>query len=216
MMDSMRAPEPRPGPSVAGDDATAGRRRLAERLDGTIQAIEHVRAHLDAVVEIGDALRERLRRGGLLATAGNGGSAAEALHLAEELIGRYRADRRPLRAISLVADPTALSCIANDYGFEAVFARQVEALLGPDDALVVFSTSGRSPNLLAALDAARDRGALTVGLLGRDGGPAAGRCDRALVIPGPDGAHVQEAHQVVLHLLCEMLEDLGLDSPSPG
>ena len=105
-------------------------------------------------------------------TCGNGGSAAEALHLAEELTGRYKINRAALRAISLCADPTALTCIANDFGFEQVFARQLEALGRAGDLLVVFSTSGKSPNLLRVLEVAKRLNISTLGLLGRDGGPA--------------------------------------------
>ena len=186
--------------------APATLERLQRRLAGSRAALDAVQALLPDAADAFDELADLLRGGGLLATAGNGGSAAEALHLAEELIGRYRTDRPPLRAVCLNADPTALSCIANDYGFERVFARQVEALLGTGDALVVFSTSGRSPNVVAALDAAVAAGARTVGFLGGDGGPCRERCNRSLLVPMNDSAHVQEAHQVLMHLLCETLE----------
>lgn len=179
---------------------------IAKRLEGTLEAIGWLRGETEAIERAAAALVDRLARGGTIHTAGNGGSAAEALHLAEELIGRYRANRRALRAVCLNADPTALTCIANDFGFERVFARQAEALLDAEDALVVFSTSGRSPNLLEALRVARERGALTVGLLGKDGGPAAAWCDHGLVVPFEDSAHVQEAHQVMMHLFCEAAE----------
>ena len=139
-------------------------------------------------------------------TCGNGGSAAEALHFAEELVGRFDADRPPLRALCLNADPTALTCIANDYGFEQIFARQCQALAGPEDAFVVFSTSGRSPNIVRALEVARAQGTRTIGLLGGDGGAAAALCDLCLIAPGQDSAAIQEAHQVVLHAVCNCLE----------
>jgi D-sedoheptulose 7-phosphate isomerase len=155
---------------------------------------------------IAERLASCLRTGGTMYTCGNGGSAAEALHLAEELIGRYRGDRAPHRAVCLNADPTALTCIANDFGFDLIFARQCAALLTPRDALVAFSTSGDSRNILAALETARQTGALTIGLLGRGGGAAARLCDVRVVVPSDDTAHIQEAHQTVLHLLCEVLE----------
>ena len=174
---------------------------LTSRLDGSLRAI----------VRIGHALLERLDNGGVLYTAGNGGSAAQALHLAEELIGRYRSDRQPLPAICLNADPTALTCIANDFGFDSVFARQCTALLGPQDVLLVLTTSGRSDNLIAALKTARDAGTMTIGLLGRDGGPCCDLCDHPVIVSDDDSAFVQDAHQVLLHLICELAEHPSAD-----
>jgi D-sedoheptulose 7-phosphate isomerase len=147
-----------------------------------------------------------LEAGGTIFTAGNGGSAAQAMHLAEELIGRYRSNRAPHRAICLNVDPAAITCIANDFGFEKVFARQCEALLREGDALVVLSTSGTSPNIIAALETARKKGATTIGLLGRTGGTCRDLCDHALLIPSDDSAHIQEAHQAAIHLICEAVE----------
>lgn len=171
---------------------------------------------LDGQVEIvdrmADAIAQRLAAGGTLYTAGNGGSAAEALHLAEELVGRYRSNRPPLRAVCLAADPTGLTCIANDFGFENIFARPCEAFLTPRDVLVLFSTSGRSTNIIRAAAVAKRKGSLVIGLLGGDGGETLGQCDVAVVVaaaagaPAFDSASVQEAHQVVLHILCERLE----------
>jgi len=177
------------------------------RLDGSLAAIGALRAEIDRIDEIGKALIDRWAKGGTLFTAGNGGSAAQALHLAEELIGRYRGRRRALRAVCLNADPTALTCIANDFGYEHVFARQCEALLGPTDALLVLSTSGNSANLVEALGVARTRNALTVGLLGAGGGRCGPLCDHSLILEETDSAFVQDAHQVVLHLICEMMEE---------
>ena len=176
------------------------------RLAGARAALESLHAARAQVAEVVAALSRTVRGGGLVATCGNGGSAAEALHLAEELIGRYRGNRAPHRSVCLNADPTALTCIANDFGFEQVFARQCQALLSSGDALVVFSTSGASMNLVAALRTARERGATTIGLLGRDGGACAPLCDHALIVPLADSGHVQEAHQVVMHAMCEAVE----------
>ena len=181
-------------------------RNVGERLDGSLAAIESLRDQLPAIAKMCEALAKVVAAGGTIYTAGNGGSAAHALHLAEELIGRYRSNRPPIRAICLNADPTALTCIANDFGFEEVFARQARALLTRGDALVVFSTSGKSANLGKALQVARERGTLAIGLLGGDGGQGAALCDHAIIAPGSDSAHIQEAHQVLLHVICERLE----------
>ena len=182
-------------------------------------AIENLGAHADTLERVIRGISSRLGAGATVYTAGNGGSAAEALHLAEELVGRYRSNRRPLRAVCLAADPTALTCIANDFGFDEVFARPCEALLRPDDCLVLFSTSGRSRNLIRAAEVARRKGAWVIGLLGGDGGPLLPQCDEAVVVAATphggvaafDSAAVQEAHQVILHALCEQLE---LDFPA--
>lgn len=181
-------------------------RFIATRLDRSARAIAAL-AELSGVIErIGLAARDCFARGGTLYTCGNGGSAAEALHLAEELIGKYRRPRRPFPAVCLNADPTALTCIANDYGYETVFARQIEALGRAGDVLVGFSTSGQSPNIARAFETARARNVTTIGLLGKDGGRCAALSDLALIVPSPDTETIQECHQVVLHLILEAVE----------
>ncbi len=179
---------------------------LLRRLEGSLSAIGGLRDQVDVIHGLARALIDRLRNGGTLYTAGNGGSAAHAMHLAEELIGRYRDDRRPLAAVCLNADPTAMSCIANDFGYEHVLSRQCAALLEASDALLVLSTSDRSANLVEALRIARERGALTMGLLGNDGGACSALCDHTITVDGTDSAHIQEAHQVLVHLICEVIE----------
>ena len=181
---------------------------FARRLTQSVSAITSLQTpdNLEKIVTIAQALRGCLDGGGTVYTCGNGGSAAEALHMAEELIGRYRDNRRPLRAVCLNADPTALTCIANDFGFDQVFARQCEALVTERDALIVFSTSGKSENLINAVERANSRRATSIGLLGRDGGRCAAHCTHVLVVAAQDSAHIQEAHQVILHLLCEALD----------
>jgi len=176
------------------------------RLAGSMAAISGLAELLPQLTLASDAIVACLNRGGTVYTAGNGGSAAQALHLAEELIGRYRGNRRPLRAICLNADPTALTCISNDFGFDHVFARQCQALLNPGDALVVFSTSGESRNILLALEIAQTHKCESVAFLGRDGGLAKALCGHAIVVSATDSAFIQDAHQVALHLLCEVIE----------
>ena len=182
------------------------RELFQQRLDGSRAALDTLRDHIEVIEQITNAVIATLRDGGVIHTCGNGGSAAEAMHFAEELIGRYRNDRPPLPAVCLNVDPTALTCIANDFGFEQVFARQCKALLTEKDALIVLSTSGNSDNIVRALEAARKQETTTIGLLGRDGGRCAGLCDHVLIIDGEDSAHIQEAHLVVVHLICEVVE----------
>ncbi len=148
-----------------------------------------------------------LRAGRKVLAAGNGGSAAEAMHLAEELSGRYHADRRALPGLALCADGTALTCIGNDFGFADVFARQVEAFGAEGDVLALFTTSGNSENLLRAARAARARGVLVLAFAGRGGGALAPLSDVLLDVPdAATSAHVQEGHQVLLHALLERVE----------
>ena len=160
---------------------------------------------------IGLRLADVLRGGGKIMFCGNGGSAADSQHLASELTGRLVDDRRPLAGLALSTDSSALTCIGNDYGFDAIFERQVRALGRAGDALVLISTSGNSANLLRAAQAAKDSGVATVGLLGRDGGKLAALCDDMLVVPSPTTARIQEAHIFIGHCWCSQIEQaLGL------
>jgi D-sedoheptulose 7-phosphate isomerase len=136
---------------------------------------------------------------------GNGGSAADAMHLAEELSVRFNKDRRALPAVALL-DPAALTCAANDLGYERVFARQVEALGNPGDLLIGLSTSGNSASVVRAVETARSLGLTTVAFLGRDGGRLRGMCDIELLVPHADTARVQEAHKLLFHVLCAWLD----------
>jgi len=179
---------------------------ILARLDGSVQAVSSLRERVDQIQFINKLIIERLDAGATLFTCGNGGSAAQALHLAEEMIGRYRANRPAVRAVCLNADPTAITCIANDFGFENIFARQCEALVDEGDVLVVLSTSGNSENISRAVQTSTQRGAHTIGLLGHNGGTCKDLCDHALIVAGEDAAHIQEAHQVVIHLMCEAIE----------
>jgi D-sedoheptulose 7-phosphate isomerase len=168
--------------------------------------IQALAAQAELIEQIAARVRDVVLPGQLLLTCGNGGSATDAQHLAEELVGRYRSNRRALPAVALTADSSALTCIANDFGYEYVFARQVEALARPGDLLLCFSTSGNSPNVLAALREARARGAGSIALLGKDGGAARDLADLALVVASDDTARIQEAHLQVLHYICEVVE----------
>jgi D-sedoheptulose 7-phosphate isomerase len=147
-----------------------------------------------------------LRSGNKLLIVGNGGSAADAHHIAAEIVGRYKQDRPAYAAIALTTDTSALTAIANDYGFEQVFARQVEGLGQRGDVLVALSTSGRSPNILAALRTARERGLVTVGFTGGQGEALGALCDHLLVSPSDDTPIVQQIHLTVAHGICDEIE----------
>jgi D-sedoheptulose 7-phosphate isomerase len=147
-----------------------------------------------------------LRQGGTLYFCGNGGSAADAQHVAAEYVVRYSADRRGLAAAALTTDSSVLTAAGNDLSFEQIFARQVEALCRPDDVLVLHSTSGRSNNLLAAARAARDRRVPTVAFLGKGGGALAGLVDEALIVPSEDTSLIQLIHLALEHLIVELVE----------
>lgn len=147
-----------------------------------------------------------LRAGGKILLAGNGGSAADAQHIAAELVGRFGFDRPGLAAIALTVDTSILTALANDYGYEAVFARQVQALGAAGDVLIGYSTSGRSPNILRALAEARTRGMATIGLCGEDGAGMRALCDHLLCVPSRATPRIQEAHLLLGHTLCELVE----------
>jgi D-sedoheptulose 7-phosphate isomerase len=156
----------------------------------------------DAAAVISSAFRA----GGRVYLCGNGGSASDAQHVAAELAGRLRKDRRGLPAIALTVNSSVLTAIANDYGYEAVFARQVQALGRPGDVLVGISTSGTSPNVVAALAEAHAVGLSTIGLMGKAGGPMKVHCDIAILVPSSDTQRIQEAHIAVGHAICELVE----------
>jgi len=179
---------------------------FAETLAELGAVLTSTHALAPAVETAGAAICRSLKTGGKLLTCGNGGSAADALHLAEELVGRYRIERCALPAICLNADPTAITCICNDYGYEKVFSRGVEALGRRGDVLVGFTTSGNSANVLAAFEAARARGIITVLLSGKDGGKARGSCDHEIIVPSANTARIQEIHTVVLHQWLELID----------
>lgn len=179
---------------------------LARQLADHVETARAVETLLPSVEDLGQALCRTFAAGGRLYTFGNGGSAADAQHLAAELVGRYRRERRPLPAAALSVDPSVVTCIGNDYDFADVFARQVTALARPGDVVAGFTTSGRSANVVRGLAAARDVGATTVLFAAGDGGDAARHADHGLLVPSTTTARTQEMHLLLLHLVSEWVD----------
>jgi D-sedoheptulose 7-phosphate isomerase len=167
--------------------------------------------HAETIAAIADSYVAALRAGGTLFFAGNGGSAADAQHIATEYVVRYSHNRRPLPAVALTTDTSLLTACANDLGYDEIFARQVEALACSGDVLVLHSTSGESPNTLRAAQAAKVKGVKVVALLGKGGGALRSLADHSLVVPSDETSHIQELHLAVEHIVCAMVESaLGL------
>jgi D-sedoheptulose 7-phosphate isomerase len=150
-----------------------------------------------------------LRAGGKIVFFGNGGSAADALHLAAELVVKLRTDRRGLAAMALTTNPSVLTAAGNDYGFERIFSRQIESLVAPQDVLVALSTSGTSPNIVRGVEAGRARGAYIVAFTGETGGALAGKVDLLLNVPSEDPQRIQEAHITIGHMACMLIEQIA-------
>jgi len=175
-------------------------------------------AHLHTVEAVIDGLKHFIYTAGVIATetlesghkillCGNGGSAADAQHIAAELTGRYKIERKGLPAIALTTDTSALTAIGNDYGYEYVFSRQVEALANEGDMLIGISTSGNSQNVINALEKAKEIGCRTVGFSGKGGGKMSDYCDLNIVIPSDDTARIQEMHIMIGHILCQLIDN---------
>lgn len=163
------------------------------------------RENTERIRDIANLLARVYRDGGKAIIFGNGGSMCDAMHFAEELTGRFRLDRPALPAIA-ISDPSHITCVGNDYGFDLIFARGVEAYAKPDDVVIGISTSGNSPNIIKALERAQELGCFTVSLLGKDGGALKGCCDYELIVSAPTTDRVQEVHTMILHILIECLE----------
>jgi D-sedoheptulose 7-phosphate isomerase len=162
------------------------------------------------IAEFAERSTTALRSGGKLVFFGNGGSAADAQHLAAELVVRLRTERRGLAALALTTNSSVLTAAGNDYGFERIFARQIESLVNKQDVLVALSTSGTSPNIVKGVEAGRERGAFLVALTGESGGSLAGRVDLLLNVPSSDSQRIQEAHITIGHIACSLMERLAL------
>ena len=166
----------------------------------------------EPIKEISKRLSHSLANGRTLFWAGNGGSASDSQHLAAELVGRFSKNRRALRSIALTTDTSVLTCVANDFGYDQIFSRQLEALARPGDVFIGFSTSGNSPNIIKAFEVANKMSVETIGLLGKDGGEAKSIVNVSLVVPSSSTARIQEAHILIGHILCDLIEkELSLD-----
>lgn len=183
--------------------------------------VDHVNEHLrvirdsgpflDSVAGVASQIAEGLRSGATLFWCGNGGSAADCQHLAAELVGRFRSNRRSLRSLALTTDTSVITCVANDFSYDEIFSRQLEGLSKKGDILVAISTSGNSENVLRALSASKELGLKTIALLGKDGGQAKGLADFPLIVPSNSTARIQEVHILFGHILCSLIErELGL------
>jgi D-sedoheptulose 7-phosphate isomerase len=169
------------------------------------QMLPKLCAMSDSLEKLGQAMLKCWEKRGKVLVAGNGGSAADAMHLAEELSVRFEKNRKALAAIAL-SDPTVITCAANDFGYETIFSRQIEALGNPGDVLIVFTTSGNSANILRAIQQAKSQKLMTVAFLGKDGGKAKGSCDIEFIIPATTSHRVQEGHKILYHTLCEWID----------
>lgn len=187
--------------------STADRQRMQEIIESHRAMIAAFEASGgEPVAAMAEMIADSLQKGGTLYLCGNGGSAADAQHVAGEFIGRFQAERRALPAVALSTDTSVLTCVANDYDYESIFSRQIEALIRRDDILWAFSTSGRSPNVIKAAETAKRQGARVVAFTGRTDSPLEGLADLCLCADAPETARSQEVHQLAYHIICELVE----------
>jgi phosphoheptose isomerase len=191
--------------------AFSNRQEVAASIDQGLANVQSLAVRMrteasESIASAAETVYAAIRSGNKILACGNGGSAAEAQHFIAELVGRFLTEREPLAGIALTVDTSVLTAIGNDYGYEEVFARQVRAIGNAGDVLLAISTSGRSPNVLAALKQARERGLTTVALVGAASNPDLDACDLVIAVPDPSTARVQEMHLVILHLICDLVD----------
>ncbi|MFT5094913.1 MAG: D-sedoheptulose 7-phosphate isomerase [Porticoccaceae bacterium] len=190
------------------DDSGWAKDRVDESFGEAAALADRLRQNsATAIVRAAELVYESLKSGNKILACGNGGSAAEVQHFVAELVGRFLTEREPLAGIALTVDTSVLTAVGNDYGYEEVFSRQVRALGISGDVLLAISTSGRSSNVLKALAAARERGLVTIALVGAESSPELEACDLVITIPDPSTPRIQEMHLVVLHLICELVDN---------
>ena len=192
---------------TSSNQSPAEQRAIADLIEGSNVLRQTAYSLAPNIVTVAEHIINTLQNGGKVLTCGNGGSAADAQHFAAELVGRYRRERPGWSAIALTVDPSVLTSLCNDYGFEQIFARQVQALGRPGDILVAISTSGRSKNVLAAVETASTLGIRTVGLTGQGTSQLGEIVDHHLPIPSTNTAFIQQAHIAVIHIICELVEE---------
>jgi D-sedoheptulose 7-phosphate isomerase len=192
---------------TSSNQSPAEQRAMADLIEGSNVLRQTAYSLAPGIVTVAEHIINALDSGGKVLTCGNGGSAADAQHFAAELVGRYRRERPGWSAIALTVDSSVLTSLCNDYGFEQVFARQVQALGRPSDILVAISTSGRSKNVLAAVEAACALGIRTVGLTGEGTSKLGEIVDHHLAVPTSNTAFIQQAHIAVIHVICELVEE---------
>lgn len=189
------------------ESSPTARALLARSLEDHLASLKTLReTMLDQILDSGELICRTLQAGNKILICGNGGSAADAQHLAAELVGRYERQRQSWPAIALTTDTSALTALSNDFGYEQVFARQVDGLARKGDLLIAISTSGNSPSILRAIEKAKEKGCVTLGLGGSDGGELAKLCDHSLIVPSPRTSRIQEAHITIAHLWCEIVD----------
>lgn len=189
------------------ENSTAARALVARSLQDHLESLKTLlETQLDQILDTGELICRTLTAGNKILICGNGGSAADAQHIAAELVGRYERERQSWPAIALTTDTSALTALSNDYGYEQVFARQVEGLARKGDLLIAISTSGNSPSILRAVEKAKEIGCVTLGLGGSAGGKLVELCDQSLIVSSSRTSRVQEAHITIAHLWCEMVD----------
>lgn len=182
--------------------------QIEQAIDESLAAINTLKGNITHDIQVAaKTVASALKSGKRVYTLGNGGSAADAQHFACELMGRFLMDRKALPVVALSTDTSVITSISNDYGYQAVFSKQIEGLVRKGDVVLSISTSGNSPNIIGALMLARELGATTIGLLGRDGGKMKDLCHRCIVVPCKSTPRIQEAHGVVIHIICELVEE---------
>jgi D-sedoheptulose 7-phosphate isomerase len=192
---------------TSSDQSSAEQKAIADLIEGSNVLRQTAYSLAPDIVTVAEHIINTLRNGGRVLTCGNGGSAADAQHFAAELVGRYRRERPAWSAIALTVDSSVLTSLCNDYGFEQIFARQVQALARPGDILVAISTSGNSKNVLAAVEVASALGIRTVGLTGQSTSKLGELVDHHLPVPSTNTAFIQQAHIAVIHIICELVEE---------
>ena len=181
--------------------------RIEAIIDEALGAVRSVKTkNVKDIWSAACAITHALRNDHRVYIMGNGGSAADAQHMATELVGRFRIDRKALPVMSFTTDTSVLTSLSNDYGFQAVFSKQVEGFVRKGDVVICISTSGNSPNVVGALMVARELGAVVIGLTGRDGGKMSTLCDHLIAVGADSTARIQEGHAVIIHVLCELVE----------